>query len=180
MSDGSAALRTLGRAGRRVTEPRRAVAALVAARVGPFTAADLVADARERSPGLGRATVFRALDLLTELHLVERLDLPSGSHAYVACEPAHHHHVVCTRCGRTTEVEDCGMTAIAHEVARRSGYRVDEHRLELFGVCPACLEAEAAGGAGQGDEVARAGEGRAAGARPEAGVPGGPGRGAPP
>ena len=179
MSDGSAALRTLGRAGRRVTEPRRAVAALVAARVGPFTAADLVADARERSPGLGRATVFRALDLLTELHLVERLDLPSGSHAYVACEPAHHHHVVCTRCGRTTEVEDCGMTAIAHEVARRSGYRVDEHRLELFGVCPACLEAEAAGGAGQGDEGAR-GEGRAAGARSEAGVRGRPGRGGPP
>lgn len=144
MTDGSAAVRTLGRAGHRVTEPRRIVAALVAARVGPFTAADLVADARERRLGLGRATVFRALDLLADLQVVERLDLPSGAHAYVACEPAHHHHVVCARCGRTTEVEDCGMAAIEHEAARRSGYRVDGHRLQLLGVCPACLEAEAA------------------------------------
>lgn len=145
MTDGAAAMRTIGRAGHRVTEPRRAVAALVAGRVGPFTAADLVADARERRLGLGRATVFRALDLLAELRIVERLDLPSGAHAYVACEPIHHHHVVCTRCGRTAEVEDRGMSAIAYEAERRSGYRVDEHRLQLFGVCPACLAPEAAG-----------------------------------
>lgn len=139
MIDEDAVGRTLGDAGYRLTEARRAVASLVGSRIGPFTAADLVADARARRLGIGRATVFRALDLLAALRLVERLDLPSGAHAYVRCEPAHHHHVVCTRCGRTTEVEDCAMTAIAREVARRSGYRVDEHRLELFGVCPACL-----------------------------------------
>ena len=144
MTDGSAALRTIGRAGHRVTEPRRTVAALVAARGGPCTAADLVADARERRLERGRATVFRALDLLTELRIVERLDLPAGGHAYVACEPVHHHHVVCTRCGRTAEVEERGMSAIASEVERRSGFRVDEHRLQLFGVCPTCLQSEAA------------------------------------
>ena len=143
MTDASAAVLAIGQAGFRVTEPRRAVAELVASRVGPFTAADLVAEARERRLGLGRATVFRALDLLTELRIVERLDLPSGGHAYVACEPVHHHHVVCTRCGRTAEVEDRGMSAIADEAGRRSGYRVDEHRLQLFGVCPTCLESEA-------------------------------------
>ncbi len=139
MTDEATIGRALAGSGHRLTEPRRAVAGLVARRAGPFTAADLVADARARDLGLGRATIFRSLDLLAELHLVERLDLPSGAHAYVACEPEHHHHVVCTRCGRTAEVEDCGMTSVAREVARRSGYRVEEHRLELFGVCPACL-----------------------------------------
>ena len=61
-------------AGYRLTEPRRAVAQLIAAREGHLTAADLLDDARARRVGIGRATVFRALDLFTELDLLERLD----------------------------------------------------------------------------------------------------------
>jgi Fur family ferric uptake transcriptional regulator len=83
--------------------------------------------------------VFRTLDALEGIGLVERLDLPSGEHAYVTCERSHHHHVVCSRCGRTSEIDDAGLKAVVHQIARRTGYRVDEHRLELFGLCPACL-----------------------------------------
>lgn len=134
----------LDSAGYRVTEPRRAVAELIARRSGHFTAADLVADARGRLPGIGRATIFRTLDVLTELGVIERLDLPSGDHAYVACEPVHHHHhVVCSRCGRTADVDDAGLNAVTVEIARRTGFRIDAHRLELFGLCPACAGAEA-------------------------------------
>ena len=78
----------LDRAGYRLTEPRRAVAELIAAREGHFTAADLLDDAKARRLGIGRATIFRALDLFTELSVLERLDLPTGEHAYVPCEPA--------------------------------------------------------------------------------------------
>lgn len=131
-------------AGYRITEPRRAVAELIAGRSGHFAAADLVADARGRRPGIGRATIFRALDVLTELGVIERLDLPSGDHAYVACEPVHHHHhVVCSSCGRTADVDDAGLNAVTVEIARRTGFRIDAHRLELFGLCPACAGAEA-------------------------------------
>lgn len=132
----------LDRAGYRLTAPRRAVVELISRREGHFTAADLIADARDQRRGVGRATIFRALDLLTELQLLERIDLPTGDHAYVACEPAHHHHVVCSRCGRTSEVEDCGMAAVVAEVGRRTGYAVDFHRLELFGICPSCQVAK--------------------------------------
>jgi Fur family ferric uptake transcriptional regulator len=85
--------------------------------------------------------VFRTLEVLEGLGAVERLDLPSGEHAYVGCEPAHHHHVVCSKCGRATEIADVGLRPILREVARQTGYRVDDHRLELFGLCPACLAA---------------------------------------
>ena len=95
-------------AGYRLTGRRREVAELIAAREGHFTAADLILDARSRRLAIGRATIFRALDLLTELKLLERLDLPEGEHAYVTCEPSHHHHVVCSSCGRVREVEDHG------------------------------------------------------------------------
>lgn len=143
MTNGTDLVRALDSAGYRLTEPRRAVAELIGGRRGHFTAADLIAEAKSRRLGIGRATIFRALDLFTELSLVERLDLPSGEHAYVECARAHHHHVICSTCGRTTEVEDCGMQAVAAEVARRSGYQIDTHRLELFGVCPDCAARQA-------------------------------------
>ena len=84
-------------AGYRLTEPRRMVAELIAAREGHFTAADLIDDARVRRLGIGRATIFRVLDLLTELELLERVGLPSGEHAYVPCRPRRHHHHMGTR-----------------------------------------------------------------------------------
>jgi Fur family ferric uptake transcriptional regulator len=128
-------------AGYRLTDARRSIAALIAARRGHFTAADLVAEARQRRLGVGRATIFRTLDVLTELRAVERLDLPNGEHAYVACEPAHHHHVVCSNCGRSRDVDDAGWRAVVRDIERRTGYRIDDHRLELFGRCPSCRAA---------------------------------------
>lgn len=138
-------LRALDGAGYRVTSPRRAVAELIGARGGHFTAADLVADARRNRLAIGRATIFRALDLLLALGAVERIDLPTGEHAYVACEPAHHHHVVCSACGRAAEIDDAGLRAFVDEVAARTGYAIDTHRLELFGLCQTCRPPSVAG-----------------------------------
>ena len=142
MVDTSAFLTALDRSDFRTTEPRRQVARLVADQPGHFSAADLVRTARERQLGIGRATIFRTLDVLAELDLVERIDLPSGEHAYVACEPRHHHHVVCSRCGRTADIDDAGLRSVVREVGRQTGFRIDDHRLELFGLCPECRPQE--------------------------------------
>ena len=125
----------------RMTGPRRTVAALVADQPGHFAAADLVEAAHARDLDVGRATIFRTLDVMLELGLVERLDLPSGEHAYVACESSHHHHVVCSACGRSEDVDDGGLRSIVRDIPRRTGWRVDAHRLELFGLCPGCQAA---------------------------------------
>lgn len=134
----------LDRAGFRLTEPRRVVTDLIARRQGHFTASELVDEVRARRVGVGRATIFRTLELLEELGALERLDLPSGEHAYVRCQRAHHHHVVCSNCGRATEIDDAGLRMVVGEIARRTGYRVDDHRLELFGRCPTCLASDSA------------------------------------
>ena len=139
MGDPTPIVTALDRAGYRLTEPRRSLASLIEAQEGHFTAAALVEAAREQRLGVGRATVFRTLEVLEDLGAVERLDLPSGEHAYVGCEPAHHHHVVCSGCGRTEEIEDVGLRTVVAEMTRRTGYRVDDHRLEVFGRCPTCL-----------------------------------------
>jgi Fe2+ or Zn2+ uptake regulation protein len=135
-------LEAFDQAGYRLSGPRHAVAELIAAREGHFTAADIEADARASRPGIGRATVFRALEVLLELGVVERIDLPTGEHAYVTCEPSHHHHVVCSACGRATDIDDAGLRAVVEQIERRTGYAIDRHRLELFGRCPACRAAE--------------------------------------
>jgi Fur family ferric uptake transcriptional regulator len=144
MTAASPIVAALENAGYRLTAPRRVLAALISGRDGAaFTAADLLADVRGRRLGIGRATVFRAIDLLESVGSVERIDLQNGEHAYVACVPSHHHHVICARCARATEIGDLGLGRVARDVARRTGYRVDEHRLELFGLCPACQRATA-------------------------------------
>ena len=136
-------VRTLDSSGRRLTAPRRAVAELIDGRDGAFTAAELVSRARAERPGLGRATVFRTLDLFLELGAVERIELPDGRHAYVVSGPEHHHHVVCSRCGRITDIDDRGIKALTKKIAKRTGYAIDNHRLALSGLCPACQAATA-------------------------------------
>jgi Fur family ferric uptake transcriptional regulator len=138
MTKGSTLVAALDQAGYRLTGPRRALADLIANREGHFTAADLVAAARRRRLAVGRATIFRALEALTRVGAVERLDLPNGEHAYVVCEPSHHHHIVCSSCGQVADVVGCDLTSLASEVGLRSGYRVDTHRVELYGTCPDC------------------------------------------
>jgi len=138
MPDTEPWMAALDDAGYFVTEPRRVVAGMVAERDSHFTANDLVGEAKRSRLGVGRATVFRALELFEQLGLVERLDLPNGGHAYVACQPAHHHHVICTGCGRSAEVGDLGVSSIALEVESQTGFTLDSHRIELYGVCPEC------------------------------------------
>jgi Fur family ferric uptake transcriptional regulator len=132
-------VRALDAAGYRMTGSRRAVIDLICARDGAFETADLVEDARRRKVEAARATIFRTLEILTGIGVVERLDLPNGDHSYVRCDSrAHHHHLVCTRCQRSIDLEGLGMTPILAQVARRTGYKIDRHRVELFGLCPTC------------------------------------------
>lgn len=131
-------IQALERAGYQTTATRRLVAELLAGSDGHFTAAEILERGRRRA-GIGRATVFRALDLLASLRVVERLDLPDGTHAYVLCDPdEHHHHLVCSSCGRGVDIADGELLSLVDEIGRRHGYRIETHRLELFGTCPGC------------------------------------------
>jgi Fur family ferric uptake transcriptional regulator len=135
-------VRALDQAGLRLTAARRSVAEVIAEQDGHFTAEDVLMRSRARRRSVARATVFRSLDMLADLGLVERVDLPSGEHAYVACEPAsHHHHLVCSRCGKSTEIGELGLAPIIGQIEATTGFQVDSHRLELFGICPECRTA---------------------------------------
>src|SRR3954447_25090209 len=147
MPDVEAILERLDRQGYRLTGQRRAVLEEVINRAAPFTSAELLKTMQRQSPGIGRATVFRTLDLLTRMGAVQRIhsDPDEGRcHAYLACDDAHHHHLICNSCGMVTDfTEDKELDALVRLIEQRTAFKVEGHRLEMIGRCPTCQTASA-------------------------------------
>lgn len=123
--------------GVRTTGPRRAVVAAALARSRPFAAQDLVDDVS----GIGRATVFRTLDLLVRVGALSRMHgVEAGERCvrYTRCEPQHHHHLRCRSCGRVEEIELRALERQLADAARRRGFLAVEHEVEIAGLCPRC------------------------------------------
>ena len=98
--------------------------------------------ARARYPKLGLVTVYRTVEKLEELGLIQRVHQPTGCQAFVAAFQGHQHLLICQGCGRVEffSGEHEQMSALIHTVGEGSGYRVKEHWLQLFGVCQNCQE----------------------------------------
>jgi Fur family ferric uptake transcriptional regulator len=141
-----AAADRLSAAGERVTRQRLLVANALAASGRRLTADQLYGRLRRREPGIGRATVFRTLETLVEAGVARRLELDGHVYAYVACLPAHHHHIACTSCGRVEEIDEAYVTPIVGRLAREMGFEIDDARLDFYGRCATC-RAEAAASA---------------------------------
>lgn len=141
------------------TRARRAVVEALCRAGGQATAAELLALGRVYQPTLGLITVYRTLEILSALGLVRKLHLDEGCSTYALSpaslwqaegEPdrsagtahAHSHHVICQRCHRATEFAGCDIDMVIAAVEAQTGYRVREHWLEMFGLCPQCLAAE--------------------------------------
>ena len=145
-ADGLPATRDrLRSAGQRVT-PQRLLVADALARAGrQLTAQELWLRVRRRSPRIGRATVFRTVEALVGAGVARRLELPNHASGYVACQPEHHHHLACSRCGRVEEIGESYVDAVAQRVASDTGFVIDDARLDFYGRCAACASEDAAG-----------------------------------
>jgi Fur family ferric uptake transcriptional regulator len=139
-----AAADRLTAAGERVTRQRLLVADALAASGRRLTAEQLYRSLRRRDPAIGRATVFRTLETLVEAGVARRLELDGHVYAYVACLPAHHHHIACTRCGRVEEIDEAYVTPIAERLAEEMGFEIDDARLDFYGRCATCRAEDAA------------------------------------
>jgi Fur family ferric uptake transcriptional regulator len=135
-------LERLEQEGFRPTKPRRVVLDEIVRRDTPFTSAELWESVQSRSPGVGRATVFRTLDLLSRMGILQRIHQdPDGGrcHTYLACDDTHHHHLICNNCGSVTDFhEDAALDALVREIEQHTAFKVEGHRLELVGRCPDC------------------------------------------
>ncbi len=128
----------LREAGERVTRQRIAVADALGAVGRQVSAQELYRRLRRRDPRIGRATVFRTLEALVAAGVARRLELDGHVYGYVACRPEHHHHLACDRCGRVEEIDEAYIRPVAERVALDLGFRIDDARVDFYGLCASC------------------------------------------
>ncbi|MBM3678168.1 MAG: transcriptional repressor [Actinobacteria bacterium] len=127
-------------AGLRRGGARRAVVEYLARQDCCRSAQEIHEGLREAGVRVGIASVYRVLDLLAELRLVQRVDFGDGTARYEPLEADghHHHHVVCRDCGRVEAFEDARLEDTLVDVAERLGYAMETHEVVLHGACGTC------------------------------------------
>lgn len=133
-------LATLSAAGYRRGGARNAVVDLLDSHDCALTAQEIDERLRAQGRSVGRASVYRILELLTELRLVQRIDVGQGVARYERHLPdgEHHHHLVCDNCGRIAPFEDPALEQAISRLSQRLSFAVDDHDVVLRGECGDC------------------------------------------
>lgn len=129
--------RTVQTAGFKLTPPRQAVLTALESGDDHMTPAEVLARAQAIYPSLGRATVYRTLELLTNLGIVRPIFLGERGLCLTLAEGGHH-HLICSDCGAVIEFEECPVAELEQELAQRLKFQIRGHLLEFYGLCAQC------------------------------------------
>jgi Fur family transcriptional regulator, ferric uptake regulator len=131
----------LNQKGLRMTQPRQVVLSILEEAKKPLSAQRIYQLALGQNEKIGLVTVYRTLDLLDEFGLVRRVHSQDECQGYVLASPGHHHHLVCRSCKQAVEfIGSEDLSSIVQRVQQQTGYQVNDHLLEFYGLCPACQE----------------------------------------
>src|SRR5580698_11190555 len=135
--------------GIRITPQRRAVIEVIQEVREHLDAGSLLELARKRHPKIDRATIYRTIDLLKKLRLVDELDLmhlEGEKHFYEVKTTREHVHLACFRCGRIEEFSSLLFEQLKAEISEQAGFNIRVTRFEVGGACKACAADDAASG----------------------------------
>ena len=124
--------------GYRLTEARRAVIETIQTSTRALTPVEVFDMARKKYSALGLVSVYRTLEKLEELHLIQRVHQPQGCQAFISESNGHQHLLLCQNCGRVTFFEGDDLGTLIQSISKKTGYQIHEHWLQLFGLCEAC------------------------------------------
>lgn len=131
----------LEKANYKLTPQREAVLQVMQNNKGQHLAAEEVfIEARKMVPNIGIATVYRTLELLSNLDILYKTTFDEGKFRYELSEADNshqHHHVICPACGRILEVEEDLLTQLEQHLEEK-GYQVIDHQLKVYAYCPEC------------------------------------------
>jgi Fur family ferric uptake transcriptional regulator len=120
--------------GMRMTDQRRVVARVLSSSHDHPDVEELYRRAHAMDPHISIATVYRTVRLFEEAGIIERHDFRDGRSRYEETPDHHHDHLIDMRSGRVVEFVDPDIEALQERIARKLGYRLVDHRLELYGV----------------------------------------------
>jgi len=124
--------------GYRLTQARRAVVNVFQKSTRALTPIQVFDLARKKYRELGLVSVYRTLEKLEELHIIQRVHQPQGCQAFITAGVGHQHMLVCKECGEVTQFEGDDLEELIHSIARKTGYQVTDHWLQLLGLCKNC------------------------------------------
>jgi Fur family ferric uptake transcriptional regulator len=122
--------------GQRNTRQREIIVAVIGEAQGPLTVPEILERAKRTLPGLGVATVYRAIKLLLEDRKIQPVILASGETRYESTGLGHHHHFHCRLCGDVYDLEECPVSVPSGKY--KHGFIVEDHELTLYGICASC------------------------------------------
>ncbi len=134
-------LTALQQSGYRVTAACRAVVAVVAENHYARDPSQIFIEARRSYPHLGLVTVYRTLEKLETLGLVQRVHQPDGCHAYIAAAAGHQHLFICRACQRAEYFDGDDLGELIERLGADRGFLIQDHWLQLFGLCADCRSA---------------------------------------
>ncbi len=106
-----------------------------------LSAEDVYSLVKTTEPDIGMATIYRTLDLLSELAVLQRMDFGDGRSRYElnkSEDAHHHHHLICVRCGQVMEFEDDLLDSLEHAIEKKSRFQIVNHQLKFYGYCDKC------------------------------------------
>ena len=105
----------------------------------PLSATELIEALLRLGLAVNKTTVYRELEKLLKKNEISEVDFGEGQKRYELTHGDHHHHAVCTECRAVVELEIEGRLGdILSMVTKQSGFRIEKHLIEFFGVCEAC------------------------------------------
>jgi Fur family ferric uptake transcriptional regulator len=132
-------IRTLREAGHKMTPQRILILSVLRHGGGHMSASEIHAKVREVFPYVDISTVYRTLNILKERRLVTETDMGTGDGTYEWAQgEERHHHLICRKCGRVSELDHRHLEQLAASVEASTGFRADVDHFAIFGLCPRC------------------------------------------
>lgn len=124
--------------GYKLTEQRRLIIEVFNENPGHHTAQEIFDLVRGKFEGINFSTIYRNLELLSALEIINKLQIESGISHYELCGLTHHHHIICKKCGETKEIDICPYASLGEEQLRAIGFKATDHKFEIYGYCSKC------------------------------------------
>jgi Fur family transcriptional regulator, ferric uptake regulator len=134
------ALQKLRDAGYKITDARRAVLTALYHNGGHLTSAEVIEQVETDDSAIGRASIFRTLELLTSLAIIRPTFVNPTTPTYVLMGlEGHHSHIICTRCDKLIELDECSVDQMMAEIETQHRIRLTGHLVEFYGICDQCI-----------------------------------------
>ncbi len=122
----------------RITKAREAIIEMFVLHTSPITAKDVEEYLEKRNITVNKATIYREITFLINEKIITEVHLSADILYYEIQGRPHHHHVVCTNCGKIEDIHIKKEDGLIEAVAKKTQYRIDQHSLEFYGFCVNC------------------------------------------